>query len=310
MPANSFTESDIPDLTGKVALVTGGNSGIGKQIVSVLAAKGAKVYLAARSEEKYEKALQEIHRLKPDNPGQIAFLKLDLSTAQRAKEAADDFKRKETALHLLFNNAGIMGMENGVLSDDGYELRWATNVFGPFVFTYHLLPLLLQTSKSFPPGTVRIINIASDSPKRLPKTGGIPLDDPTVGQNGAAMECYSYSKLASILITRQLAKRHPGIWSFAPHPGTIGTEFMTKIGIPGPLLWVLNRTMFKTVQYGALTPLYAGTSPTIDATQNGKFLMPVAKFEDRLPHPQAGDDEFGATLWEWNMTAMKRAGAD
>ncbi|KAL0572016.1 short-chain alcohol dehydrogenase [Marasmius crinis-equi] len=301
-----FSESNIPDLQGKVVIVTGGNSGIGKQLVKVLASKRAKVHLAARSEEKFKQAVEDIG----DNSGEIEFLKLDLTTAKGAKEAAEEFKSKESSLHILFNNAGMMGTQNGVLTEDGYELRWATNAFCPFVFTYHLLPILERTAEASPPGTVRIVNVASDSPKRLSKNDGIPLDDATVGQKASMTQCYGYSKIGNILITRELAKRYPKIWSFAPHPGTVQTEFMVKLGIPRIVLWLLDGLLFKSVEYGALTPLYAGTSQDIEGTRNGKFLMPVARFEDRLPHPQAGDDEFGAKLWEWNIAAMKKAGAD
>ncbi|KAL0575656.1 short-chain alcohol dehydrogenase [Marasmius crinis-equi] len=301
-----FSESNIPDLQGKVVIVTGGNSGIGKQLVKVLVSKGAKVYLAARSEEKFKQAVEDIS----DNSGEIKFLKLDLTTAKGAKEAAEEFKSKESSLHILFNNAGIMGTQNGVLTEDGYELRWAVNAFGPFVFTYHLLPLLQQTAEASPLGTVRIVNVASDAPKRLSKNDGIPLDDPTVGQKASTKQCYGYSKMGNIIITRQLAKRYPKIWSFAPHPGTIQTELIAKLGVPRIISWLLDGILIKSVDYGALTPLYAGTSQDIHETKNGKFLMPVATFEDRLPHPQAGDDEFGVKLWEWNMAAMKKAGVD
>lgn len=89
----TFSENDIPDLSGKTIIVTGGNSGIGKQTVAVLATKGAKVYLAARSEDKYKKALEEIRASHPDSTkGQIEFLQLDLSTAKGAKAAAESFK--------------------------------------------------------------------------------------------------------------------------------------------------------------------------------------------------------------------------
>ena len=88
-----FSEKDIPDLSGKTIIITGGNSGIGKQTVAVLATKGAKVYLAARSEAKYKQAVEEIRASHPDsNKGRIEYLQLDLSTAQGAKAAAETFK--------------------------------------------------------------------------------------------------------------------------------------------------------------------------------------------------------------------------
>jgi len=96
----SFSENDIPDLKGKIVIVTGGNSGIGKQTVAVLASKGAKVYLAARSEGKYQKAIEEIHASHPNSAnGSIEFLKLDLSTATSALAAANDFKIYQERKH-------------------------------------------------------------------------------------------------------------------------------------------------------------------------------------------------------------------
>ncbi|KAK7460599.1 short-chain alcohol dehydrogenase [Stygiomarasmius scandens] len=202
-----------------------------------------------------------------------------------------------------------MGTPKGKLSEDGYEFQWAVNVLGPFVFTHHLLPILLSTAENSPPGTVRIINTASDGAKQAPKSG-IPLDDPTVGSKATPFQCYGHSKLGNILITRQLAQRYPKIWSFAPHPGPVQSELIRELGIPGPVKWILNRVVFKPVQYGTLTQLFVGTSPSVDASKNGSFLVPLAKFESKLPHPQCSDDEFGKKVWEWNMQAMNKAGAD
>ncbi|KAJ4470084.1 NAD(P)-binding protein [Lentinula aciculospora] len=306
----SFSESDIPDLHGKVMIVTGGNSGIGKQTVAVLALHGARVYLAARTKEKYEQALNEIHTSYPATAdAQTIFLQLDLSTATGAKSAAEDFKLKESVLHVLYNNAGVMGTPKGKLSSDGYEYQWAVNVLGPFVFTYHLLPILERTAENSPFGTVRIINTASDGAKQAPKFG-IPLDDPTVGSNATRFECYGHSKLGNILITRQLAQRHPNILSLAPHPGPVQSGLTRELGIPRPIMWILNHVVFKSVKYGALTQLYAGTAPAIDSSKNGSFLVPLAKFEKKLPHAQCYDEEFGKKVWDWNMEAMRKAGSD
>ncbi|KAJ4479631.1 NAD(P)-binding protein [Lentinula edodes] len=306
----SFSESDIPDLHGKVVIVTGGNSGIGKETVTVLALKGARVYLAARTKEKYEQAMNEIHTSHPATVnGEILFLHLDLSTANGAKAAAEDFKSKESVLHVLYNNAGVMGTPKGKISSDGYEYQWAVNVFGPFVFTYHLLSVLERTAENAPFGTARIVNTASDGAKQAPKRG-IPLDDPTVGSNASRFECYGHSKLGTILITRQLAQRYPNILSLAPHPGPVQSNLTRELGIPRPIMWILNHVVFKSVQYGALTQLYAGTAATIGSSHNGSFLVPLAKFEDKLPHTQCYDDEFGKRVWDWNVEAMKKAGAD
>ncbi|KAH8805496.1 NAD(P)-binding protein [Xylogone sp. PMI_703] len=306
----AFSEDDIPDLKGKVAIVTGGNSGIGKQTVAVLASKGAKVYLGARSQDKYVQALKEIHASHPTTiNAEIEFLKSDLSSAAGAKAAAEEFKAKEDRLHLLYNNAGVMGTPKGTLSSDGYEYQWAVNVFGLFVFTYHLLPLLQSTAEKNPPNTVRIINTSSSGAGQAPKKG-IPLDEPTVGSTASPSQCYGHSKIGVILLTRQFAKRYPAILSLAPHPGPVQSNLTRELGIPGPVMWVLNRVVFKPVQYGTLTQLYAGTIPDISADKNGSYLVPLAKFENKLPHSQCYDDAFGERVWGWNMEAMRKAGAD
>jgi len=201
-----------------------------------------------------------------------------------------------------------MATPKGSKSRDGYELQWATNVFGPFVFTYHLLPILEATAASSPSGTVRIINTTSRGAGLAPKTG-IPLTDPTVGAESNPYVCYGHSKLGNILITRQLAKRYPQILSFAPHPGAVQTEIIRELGIPRPVRWILNRIALQPVQHGALTQLYAGTSPAIDASKNGSYIIPLAKIEDKLPHMQASDDVFGERVWDWNLHAMQKAGA-
>ncbi|GAW20533.1 hypothetical protein ANO14919_100410 [Xylariales sp. No.14919] len=328
----AFSEADIPDLTGKIAIVTaeGGNSGIGKQTVAVLAAKGAKVYLGARSHDKYIEAVADIHASYPSTKAsRIEFLETDLASAAGAKSSAERFKSKEKHLHLLYNNAGVMGTPQGMLSSDGYEYarvpstqphsepaanmsilkQWAVNVFGPFVFTYHLLPVVLSTVEISPPGSVRIVNTSSDGAKQAPKSG-IPLDDKTVGSSAGRFERYGISKIGVILLTRQFAQRYPAILSFAPHPGPVQSNLTRELGIPWPIMWILNRVVFKPVQYGALTQLFAGTASQLGEKHNGSYLVPLAKLETRLPHLQCYDDDVGAKVWEWNVAAMKAAGAD
>ena len=112
-------------------------------------------------------------------------------------------------------------------------------MFGPFIFTEQLLPLLLQTARASPKGTVRIINTASSGAKQAPKSG-IPLEDPTVGSSYTPFECYGISKIGVILWTKHLAKIYPSILSFAPHPGPVQSNLTRQLNIPKPVMWVLN----------------------------------------------------------------------
>ncbi|KAF8572894.1 hypothetical protein K439DRAFT_1377110, partial [Ramaria rubella] len=211
---------------------------------------------------------------------------------------------------------GTIAPPKGSKSVDGYELSWATNAFGPFVFTHHLLPLLISTAESLPPGTVRIINTASDGAAESPKEV-IPISDPTMGTGSVFYKNYGRSKLGALLWTRELGRRYTekGIWTFGPHPGVIRTDIHTLwltnyLGVPKPLTSLWKTAFAKPVEYGALTILYAGTSPEVTAAQSGGYLVPIAKFSDKLPHPKASDAKLQTQVWEWLEKAMEAAGAN
>ncbi|KAF8659670.1 hypothetical protein AX16_001811, partial [Volvariella volvacea WC 439] len=124
-PASKFSVDDIPDLTGKVVIVTGGNTGIGKETVKALLAHNAKVYLAARSQEKASQAIKDLLQ---ETGKEAIFLKLDLSDLKSIKRSAEEFQSKEKELHILFNNAGVMFPPVSEITTDGYDLQFGTNV--------------------------------------------------------------------------------------------------------------------------------------------------------------------------------------
>ncbi|KAG6331483.1 hypothetical protein ID866_7607 [Astraeus odoratus] len=175
-PAPTVTIEDIPDMTGKVVLITGANAGIGKETARVLLTKNAKVWIACRDTARGEAALKD---LKESTGREAQLLKLNLANLRSIKQAVEEFLSKETQLHVLCNNAGVMGPDVKLLTDDGYDLQFGTNVVGHFYLTKLLLPTLLSTAKSSE-GTVRVVNVSScghwgakldfdtfkDSPKR------------------------------------------------------------------------------------------------------------------------------------------------
>ncbi|KAI0502715.1 hypothetical protein F5B22DRAFT_104089, partial [Xylaria bambusicola] len=152
----AFHPDTLPDLNGKVFIVTGGNSGIGYHTVAHLAEHGAHVYMCARSPEKGTVAIASIKKIHP--AANINLLQMDLADLASVVAAAKCFLALEPALHGLVNNAGIMATPFE-MTKDGHEAQWQTNYLGHWVFTKHLLPLMLQTAKTLTPGSVRIVNL-------------------------------------------------------------------------------------------------------------------------------------------------------
>ncbi|KAG8678437.1 hypothetical protein FRC08_017779 [Ceratobasidium sp. 394] len=141
-----WSTDQIPDLTGQTMIVTGGNAGIGRETSKALLNKNAKVYLAARSKSKADKAIEW---LKTETGGRAPiFLELDLADLASVRQAAEEFRRKEPELHVLFNNAGVMVSPVELKTADGYDLQFGTNVLGHYLFTTLLLPTLIHTAQT------------------------------------------------------------------------------------------------------------------------------------------------------------------
>ncbi|KAA1472365.1 NAD(P)-binding protein [Dentipellis sp. KUC8613] len=159
-----FTPDHIPDLSGKVALVTKGNTGIGKETVRALLVHNATVYLAARSLDKAHAAIAD---LKADTGKQAIYLKLDLANLASVRAAASQFLAGETQLHVLFNNApfdphsGVMWPSHSELTKDGFDLQFGTNVVGHYLLTKLLLLALLPAAHSSRDGKSRVDNTCS-----------------------------------------------------------------------------------------------------------------------------------------------------
>jgi len=286
-PKSTFSPNDIPDLSGQVTIVTGGNTGIGKETVRALLNHNAKVYLAARSPERAEAAIKELSK----TTGKDAiFLKLDLSSLEAVKAAAEEFLSKETQLHVLFNNAGVMHPPIDQLTADGYDLQFGTNVLGHFYFTKLLLPTLVATAKTAPEGKARVVNTASIMHMFGSLNFNAFKDSPV--RRKSKLVLYSQSKRGNVIYAAELARRYgdQGIVSTSLNPGSIKTELQRHITTFW-FSWMLYQPRF-----GALTQLWAGTSPE-GLTMNGKYLRPWARVG--TAHPDSQDLELGKQLWTW-----------
>lgn len=290
-PSSKFTTDEIPDLTGKVALVTGANTGIGKETARVLLTKNAKVWIACRDVAKGEAALKELKESTGRDPH---LLKLNLANLRSIKEASEEFLSKETQLHVLFNNAGVMHPPIELLTDDGYDLQFGTNVLGHFYLTKLLLPTLLSTAKSSPVGTVRIVNTSSTA-HWLGSLDFVTFKDTPKRRAQGTFHLYNQSKAANVVFSKELHRRYgdQGIVSISVCPGAIATELLrNKAGI----IQLLSGVVLYHASYGALTQLYAGTSPEA-ATLSGQHLVPWARVGECRSDTQ--DPQLGKELWTY-----------
>ncbi|KAH8809184.1 hypothetical protein F5884DRAFT_834630 [Xylogone sp. PMI_703] len=309
MPQSKFSPDSLPDLRGKVYLVTGGNAGIGKATTIGLARQGATVYMGARSEEKARSTIEDIRKEIPD--ADIQFLYLDLTNLKTIVQAARELRSRESSLHGLINNAGVMAVPFSKTTD-GYEVQFQTNYLAHWLLTSHLLPLLLSTAASLP-GAARIINITSDGHRFAPKSG-IQFNNVDL-ESESAMTRYGQSKLANILHTKELHRRYNanGVWSFAVHPGHIDTNLNKQATGTAPS--VVLRTFTPLMRClgilddqtkGALSTLYAVASDGFESSASGSYIVPYAKISE--PTAQARDAKLAEDLWAYTHGELEKKG--
>ncbi|KAL0961442.1 hypothetical protein HGRIS_006387 [Hohenbuehelia grisea] len=289
-PKSKFSVDDIPDLSGKVAIVTGSSAGIGVETVKALLIHNAKVYMANRSEEK---TAPIIKKLKEETGKEAIFLKLDLANLRAVKQAAAEYLSKENQLHMLFN-AGVMVPPIGKVTDDGYDLQFGTNVLGHYFLTTQLLPVLVATARATGKPS-RVINTSSNG-HRLAKTIDFKTlkDGPQRIKKGEA-NLYAQSKLGNILFANELARQYgdQGIVSTSAHPGTLRTELQRDVSTVQMVLigWLLH-----PAEKGALTQLWAGTMPETES-YNGEYLSAWARIVK--PNAASQDPALAKKLWDW-----------
>jgi len=309
--ASSYNpDTDIPDLTGKVALVSGGNGGIGYHTVKELAKHGAKVYMGSRSEAKAKTALVQLKDEGAlDGPGSVEWLKLDISTPALARAGAEEFMRRESRLDILVNNAGLLASSEVFVPTDTkvpVALIMSTNHIGPFVLTNTLLSLIKKTAAE-PGSDVRVINVASDG-HRNTLVNDWKRADWNWKSNGLMpdIKAYGTSKLANILFAKELQRRfdNDGVnaMSISLHPGVIATEGGLNSTNAVPFVSGIVRMIFKfvglTPAQGAYTSLFAATSSYVAANRSeyaGAYLDPFGVIAK--PNPEAENLQNAKDCW-------------
>ena len=271
-------------MQGKICMITGANSGIGKATALGLAQMGATVVLVSRDRARGEEAQNEI-RAKSGNDA-IDLLLGDLSSQQSIRQLAEDFKQRYTRLHVLINNAGTFALTRRE-TVDGLEMTFAVNVLAPFLLTN----LLLDVIKASAPA--RIVNVSSDSQE----ANYLKLDDLQVEKHYRPMRVYSQSKLAVVLFTYELARRleGTGVTANCLHPGFVATNIAQRdLPLPARLATKLIFRFGTSPEKGAKTSLYLATSPDVEGV-TGKY------FEKSVPRksaPLSYDVSLQQQLWK------------
>jgi len=283
--------SSIPGrpLAGRVCLVTGASSGIGKVTARELSRLGARVLLVCRSRERGERALLELN-LALGNP-RLHLLVADLSSQREVRRLAEEVRRNFEALHVLVNNAGINCRERQ-LTADGIERTLAVNHLAPFLLSRLLADLL---SKSAP---ARIVNVGSAAYRY----GRIDLEDPNLEKRYSPFAAYARSKLALLLASLELAERLAGsaVSVNCVHPGLAATEIFRD---HPPVLRFLFGVIGKSPERAARSSVYLAASPLVEG-MTGRFFIgerPAALAR------HAQDPELRRELWELSETLIRKA---
>ncbi|UXA18586.1 SDR family NAD(P)-dependent oxidoreductase [Mycobacterium sp. SMC-4] len=269
-----WTAADVPDQSGRVAVITGSNTGIGYETAAVLAAHGARVVLAVRDLAKGRSAAERITRATPD--AQVSVQELDLSSLDSVRRAAAELGETHPRIDLLINNGGVMYPPKQV-TRDGFELQFGTNHLGHFALTGLLLEHLLPVAGS------RVVSVASIAHNIR---AGIHFEDLQWERSYNRVAAYGQSKLANLMFSYELARRlaakgAPTI-AVAAHPGISNTELMRHIpgtSLPGADKLVGLFTNSPAV--GALATLRAATDPGV---QGGQYYGPSG-FRELIGHP-------------------------
>ncbi|MFC8512188.1 oxidoreductase [Streptomyces sp. NPDC057257] len=289
-----WNEKDIPDQDGRVAVVTGSNSGLGYVVARELARKGARVVLACRSEVRGSAAAD---RVMGEVPGASAeFARLDLGDLGSVREFADRFPYDR--LDLLVNNAGVMALPYGTTAD-GFETQFGVNHLGHFALTGRLMPLLLAS-----PGA-RVVTVSSE----MHAMSNIDIDDLNSERRYRRWTAYARSKTANLLFTHELARRLTAhgtdVVAAAAHPGYAATDLQgTAPRMEGRRLagWVMelgNRVFAQSAETGALPTLYAATAPDVrpDSFTGPSFMMWRGAPAPSWRAPWTLNDTAGERLW-------------
>ncbi len=273
------------DLQGRVCLVTGATSGIGRAAARALAGLGAELVLLCRDRGRGEETARWIQRETGNT--KVDLLLADLASQAEVRRAAREFLAAGRPLHVLLNNAGLI-LRRRSETVDGIETTFAVNHLAYFLLTNLLLERLKQSAPA------RVVNVASGAHRMA--GGRIRFADLGFREGYSAMRVYGHSKLANILFTRELARRLEGtrVTASCMHPGFVGSNFGKNNGPLEALLMTLGRPFARSPERGADTAVWLCASPEVEGRSGGYWY----DRRETRPNAAASNDEDARRLWE------------
>lgn len=278
----AIRSSDVK-LDGKTVLITGANTGIGKETARDLAKRGARIIIACRDLEKAETAAKEISAESGNE--NIIVKKLDLADTKSVRAFSEQINKEERQINILINNAGIMMCPYSKTAD-GFEMQFGVNHLGHFLLTHLLLDLI---KRSVP---ARIVNVSS----KAHTMGSIQFDDLNSEKNYSPLKAYAQSKLANILFTKELAQRlkGTGVTVYALHPGVVRTELSRHLSSALQFGLKLLRPFTKSPVNGSQTTIYCSIAPELEKETGLYYSDRAATSCSRA----ASDEDVAKQLWE------------
>ncbi|KAL8735461.1 MAG: hypothetical protein Q9181_002804 [Wetmoreana brouardii] len=301
----SFTESSILSQTGRVFIVTGGNSGIGFELVKILYSKGGTVYMASRSEPKASAAIKNIEESASSSLGKLHFLHLDLDDLHSVRASAAAFAAQESRLDVLWNNAGISAVPNGSKTKQGIEQHIGDNCVAPLLFSQLLLPQLRFTAADAPKSSVRVVWTSSFLVDTAAPPGGLVLAELTAPLNDPVRN-YAASKAGNWFLAAEWARRFADddILSLTQNPGSLSTDIWRHTS--RWLRALVSPLLYKPI-YGAYTEAWAGLSPVVTMENAGQYAIPWGRWHPSprkdilksLETKDRGGTGVAEDFWDW-----------
>ncbi len=276
-------------MMGKTVVITGCNSGIGKETASELCSRGARVVMACRDMDKMNDAANDIMESSRGN-GSVATYQVDLSEFDSVRKCAEEILKKEEKIDVLINNAGIKAGPFAKNSD-GLEMHMATNHYGHFLLTNLLLDKM-KSSNPTEPSRIVVVSSRLHSWATMNNLKDLNWDRRTYD----AHKAYAQSKLANIMFARELARRtrSSNVNVYAVHPGIVNTDLEGSSGLLSFLQAPIGAFFQKTARDGAQTAIDCAVNPNL-ADHSGRYY---ADCQEKLPSEEAQNDVLGRRFWE------------